>query len=100
MQLFEQLDFFAGKLAGMGKIVGGAVRGARLPTVTPKPFPQIAPQPGRDRELEASANEMLRIVGAGALTPPLRVVWNRRMRTAAGRADSRRNLISLNPLLR
>ena len=55
---------------------------------------------GRDPELEMRAREMLRASGAGPLAPPLRVEWNGRMRTAAGRADYRKNLISLNPRLR
>lgn len=66
-----------------------------------KVLPERGPvSSGRDSELEARAREMLRASGAGPLVPRLRVEWNERMRTAAGRADYRKNLISLNPRLR
>lgn len=58
--------------------------------------------PGRERSsrdvaLEAHARELLRNLEAPRLTPS--VEWNPRLRTAAGRADYRANLISLNPRL-
>ena len=55
---------------------------------------------GRDAALEANARELLRALGAGELAREVRVEWNARLFSAAGRADSRRNLISLNPRLR
>lgn len=55
---------------------------------------------GRDFELEAKAREMLAALNAAELTGSLRVEWNARLFSAAGRADSRRKLISLNPRLR
>src|ERR1043166_8730759 len=54
----------------------------------------------RDFNLEFSARELLRSLGADKLAHEIRVEWNSRMRTAAGRADYREKLISLNPLLR
>jgi SprT protein len=54
---------------------------------------------GRDRALESQAREMLRGLGADELARKVRVEWNPRMRSAAGRAGYRENLISLNPLL-
>ena len=55
---------------------------------------------GRDFALEAKAHEILRALDAGELAREVRVEWNARLFSAAGRADSRRKLISLNPRLR
>jgi SprT protein len=55
--------------------------------------------PGRDFELEAKARGILRGIGAARLAGLVRVEWNPRLKTAAGRADSREKLISLNPRL-
>ena len=54
---------------------------------------------GRDDALESQARELLRALGAEELARKIRVEWNPRMRTCAGRADYRAKLISLNPLL-
>ena len=50
-------------------------------------------------ELESQARELLHSLGADELARKVRVEWNPRMRTCAGRADYREKLISLNPLL-
>jgi len=55
---------------------------------------------GRDSGLEATAREMLRALGAEGLARDVHVEWNARLFSAAGRADSRRNLVCLNPRLR
>jgi SprT protein len=55
---------------------------------------------GRDAALEAKAREILAAVDAGELGREVHVEWNARLHSGAGRADSRRNLISLNPRLR
>ena len=55
---------------------------------------------GRDSALEANVCEILSALGADALARAIHVEWNARLFSAAGRADSRRNLISLNPRLR
>ena len=55
---------------------------------------------GRESGLEASAREILGALGAEELAREVHVEWNARLFSAAGRADSRRNLISLNPRLR
>jgi SprT protein len=55
---------------------------------------------GRDSNLEANAREILSALGAGELAREVHVEWNARLFSAACRADSRRNLISLNPRLR
>jgi SprT protein len=54
---------------------------------------------GRDHALETQARQLLRTLVAGQLACEIRVEWNPRMRTCAGRADYREKLISLNPLL-
>jgi predicted SprT family Zn-dependent metalloprotease len=53
----------------------------------------------RDLALEFKARELLRQLGAGKLAREVRVEWNPRLKTCAGRADYRERLISLNPLL-
>jgi len=50
--------------------------------------------------LEQHARELLRALGADKLACEVRVEWNPRLKTCAGRADHREKLISLNPLLR
>jgi predicted SprT family Zn-dependent metalloprotease len=54
---------------------------------------------GRDHDLESQARELLRVLGAAKLAREVRVEWNPRLKTCAGRADYRKKLISLNPLL-
>src|SRR6266508_5916526 len=51
---------------------------------------------GRDFDLEAKAQELLRMNGAVKIAMAVRVEWNSRLKTAAGRADYRCKLISLN----
>jgi SprT protein len=55
---------------------------------------------GRDSALEAKAREILNGLDAEELGRAVHVEWNARLFSAAGRADSRRNLVSLNPRLR
>jgi predicted SprT family Zn-dependent metalloprotease len=50
-------------------------------------------------DLETEARELLRSLGAKRIATELRVEWNPRLQTAAGRADYRQKLISLNPRL-
>ena len=54
---------------------------------------------GRDSELEAKARELLSALDATAVARSVRVEWNSRLRSAAGRADFRSGLVSLNPRL-
>jgi predicted SprT family Zn-dependent metalloprotease len=65
-------------------------------------FPPISPFVvlGRDSSLEANVRQILASLGAEELAHQVHVEWNARLFSAAGRADSRRNLISLNPRLR
>jgi predicted SprT family Zn-dependent metalloprotease len=55
---------------------------------------------GRDSQLEAKAREMLQQLDAAELARAIHVEWNARLFSAAGRADFRRKLVSLNPRLR
>jgi predicted SprT family Zn-dependent metalloprotease len=50
-------------------------------------------------DLETKARHLLRLLGAERIAKELRVEWNSRLKTAAGRADYRWKLISLNPRL-
>src|SRR3954451_21417470 len=54
---------------------------------------------GRDANLEAQVWDLLSSLGAGGFAAGIRVEWSRRLRTAAGRADYHRKLITLNPRL-
>jgi SprT protein len=49
--------------------------------------------------LQTEARKLLRSLGANRIARELRVEWNSRLKTAAGRADYRQKLISLNPRL-
>ena len=62
--------------------------------------PSFAQRSGySDADLEGKAREQLRSLGASRVARELRVEWNSRLKTSAGRADCRRKLISLNPRL-
>src|SRR5437868_11287646 len=76
--------------------VGQALRLPNLGTATDVVALQC---PGCDAELEKIARDLLRVHGATRIARELRVEWNSRLKTAAGRADYRQKLISLNPLL-
>jgi predicted SprT family Zn-dependent metalloprotease len=49
--------------------------------------------------LQSTARDLLRAHGAGRIADDLRIEWNLHFKTAAGRADYREKLISLNPRL-
>jgi len=55
---------------------------------------------GRDFELERKARELFEALNVPDLASSVRVEWNARLCSAAGRADFRRKLVSLNPRLR
>ena len=95
IRLFKQLEFL---------IVGQALR---LPIVVAAPLrwgafaaTECRGYSGRDHPLEEKSRTLLRQLGAAKLARDVRVEWNPRMKSAAGRADYRERLISLNPLLR
>ena len=92
-QLLLQFDVdLEGALVGSSRCDDRGRRSA--PTL---PFSDLR---GRDHTLESKARELLRSLGADELARKIRVEWNPRMKSAAGRADYRGKLISLNPLLR
>src|SRR6267378_1885591 len=76
--------------------VGQALRLPNLGTATDAVALQC---PGCDAELEKIARDLLRVHGATRIARELRVEWNSRLKTAAGRADYCQKLISLNPQL-
>jgi SprT protein len=55
--------------------------------------------PTSDADLQIQARHLLRSLGADRIATELRVNWNPRLTTAAGRADYREKLILLNPRL-
>jgi predicted SprT family Zn-dependent metalloprotease len=123
-RLLEQLEFlFASQpVAAPRGIVGQALRlpsegGTRGPkgqsgsgrvdkilAASPPNLTSSSERPihlrGRDDALESRARDLLRSLGAKKLARKIRVEWNPRLKTCAGRADYREKLISLNPLLR
>jgi SprT protein len=88
MPLLRQLEF------AFQIVVGQALRLPNPGTATGAVALQSR---GRDVRLEANAKEILRALGATKLAGEVRVEWNSRLKTAAGRADYRQKLISLNP---
>src|SRR6266699_5904398 len=87
MRLLRQLEFV---------LVGQALR---LPKSEPASDALSLQFQGLDPDLERQARELLRTNGANRIAMELRVEWNSRPKTAAGRADCRQKLISLNPRL-
>src|SRR5262245_60001420 len=62
--------------------------------------PRFAQRSGyKTSDLEITARQLLCSLGARRITTELRVEWNSRLHAAAGRADYRPKLISLNPRL-
>jgi SprT protein len=49
--------------------------------------------------LRTTARDLLHSLGAARIAGDLRIEWNSRLKTAAGRADYRQKIISLNPRL-
>ena len=93
MPLLRQLEFACRTIAG---IAGPGRFGA------PQDAGVTAPGDNnveRNLSLEDSARDLLRTLGAEQIAGDLRVEWNPRFKTAAGRADYREKLISLNPRL-
>jgi SprT protein len=87
MSLLKQLEFVFGKSAiAVAASLWDASRFAQRSDY-------------RDGDLEAKARELLRSLGAARIAHELRVEWNSRLKTAAGRADYRQKLVSLNPRL-
>src|SRR5256885_6443163 len=101
MPWLRQLEFAFGQAATavateQTVFVGQALRLPNLGTATDAVALQC---PGCDAELEKIARDLLRAHGATRIARELRIEWNSRLKTAAGRADYRQKLISLNPRL-
>jgi predicted SprT family Zn-dependent metalloprotease len=100
MRLLRQLEFafeqFATRLVESKDSAGQALRLPACQTATEGVALRLR---GRDAGLEREARELLRSLGAKRIATEIRVEWNPRLKTAAGRADYRHKLISLNPQL-
>ena len=96
MRLFKQLEFIFRNTDPLTSIL--SLRERRT-TKSPGKGNSNAIRFGRDLSLEMKARKLLRQLGAVKLAREIRVEWNPRLRSAAGRADYREKLISLNPLL-
>ena len=75
----------------------GPLRLPNLPTASGALALQLPA--GRDHALERKARELLHANGAGRIASDIRVEWNSRLTTSAGRADYKSRMISLNALL-
>jgi SprT protein len=71
--------------------------GIRQRIAAPEPR-SLAPEP-QDQELTASARALLESIGENQLAQNIRVRWNSRLRSTAGRAYRARHLVELNPAL-
>lgn len=96
----EQLELFSDDLFPEP---APASRETRREREAPAPVPEEAcaghPPAGRDAELTRIAALYCRGLGLPELADCVAVDWNRRMRSAAGRAFFRKGLIELNPKL-
>src|SRR5262245_47292892 len=100
MPSLRQLEFAFGQFATRvaeqyDTVVGQALRLPSRQMATEA----VALQFGRASDLQATAHELLCSLGAKRIATEIRVEWNPRLKTAAGRADYRHKLISLNPRL-
>ena len=94
MPLLRQLEFVFHTIAGIGD-PGIFTRFGKAGVADPG----YNNDAERLSNLEEAARELLRANGADRIARELRVEWNSRLKTAAGRADYCRKLISLNPQL-
>lgn len=91
----EQLELFGDDELPVGRGVKKTVQ-----TPTPVSKPVVAhPDSGTDPALEAVARHECERLGLKKLAKKLSVTWNKRMRTAAGRAFLQTSQIELNPKL-
>jgi SprT protein len=93
MPLLRQLEFALSTVAGIahpGRFDAPQDAGVTAPGYSDRE---------RNLTLETRARELLGSLGAARIANDLRVDWNSRLKTAAGRADYREKLISLNPRL-
>jgi SprT protein len=95
MPLLRQLEFAFGRTSVAGGIHPGRLSASLDSGVTAPGYNNAE----RNRNLEETARDLLRTNGADRIANELRVKWNSHLKTAAGRADYREKLISLNPRL-
>src|SRR6266404_6706894 len=93
------VDLEGGTRSPLRVVVTSAPRDGGAPNLT-SPAERPIHLRRRDPVLESQARKLLRALDADKLAREIRVEWNPRLKTCAGRADSRKKLISLNPLLR
>src|SRR5436305_14462886 len=94
MRLLRQFEFAFETTAALTSIL--SVRERRT---TKSPGEGHLIGSSHDVDLESKAREILYELGANKLACGIRVEWNSRLKTSAGRADYRHKLISLNPRL-
>src|SRR5262249_3154412 len=94
MPSLRQLEFASHTTDPLTSILASRER-----RTTKSPGERCAIASSRDVDLETEARQLLRSLGARRIATELRVEWNSRLKTAAGRADYREKLISLNPSL-
>jgi predicted SprT family Zn-dependent metalloprotease len=95
MPLLRQLEFAFRSTAVAGIGDPGRLCASQDAGVTDPGYNNVE----RNYNLEEIARDLLRGLGAARIADELRVEWNSRLKTAAGRADYRQKLISLNPRL-
>lgn len=100
MLLFEQLDLFEQCSRPARTAAGAALARRRLSgRVVRDQRGDGAPRLQPDLDLALKARELLSAAGAFRIASDVRVEWNPRLKSCAGRADYRSKLISLNPQL-
>src|SRR5215469_109786 len=93
MPLLRQLEFAFHTVAGIAD--HGRFSASQDAGVTDPGYSNVE----RNFNVEEIARDLLRTNGANRIAGELRVEWNPRLKTAAGRADYREKLICLNPRL-
>jgi predicted SprT family Zn-dependent metalloprotease len=95
MPLLRQLEFAFRTRAVAGIADPGRLGVSQDARITHPGYNDV----GRQFNLETRARDLLHANGATRIARELHVEWNPRLKTAAGRADYRQKLISLNPRL-
>src|SRR4029077_2140165 len=99
MPLLRQLEF-AFRTTGILSASRSALCGGEPVRPPDVPWGELVIGPaGETAVLLQTARELLHSLGAVQIAGELRVEWNSRLKTAAGRADYCQKLISLNPRL-
>ena len=98
MPLLKQLELVFEKLVVAGIVDPGSQRAKRYNLQAGINDPGYS-HVDHDADLEEMARYLLRATGASKPADLIRVEWNSRLKTSAGRADYRQKLISLNPRL-